>query len=264
MENIMSQVKEVKKFSKKFNIPLTYIVFLCSIFLSWKPKYITLIGASNWVPENVKEISLGIFDLIFSNFFKILGILSILLVIILILDKNNLFNNIFPAPIRKVNDTETSWNQYSAIKRLFSLLINLNTRFYVFYFFLNILFGRDEKVLPENFLVVQQPLFYLNLLLVLFYLLQALFKIRTPIEDNVLPAEELILYIEINTFKYSSKKRILILKKKSGKKEAFRLVKEDAKEESLGKVYVILDKSDSLSDIVYHFNALKEECTDES
>ncbi|MDN6852982.1 MAG: hypothetical protein L0L82_10385, partial [Tetragenococcus koreensis] len=90
--NIIKQVKEAKKFMENTaNFPLTYCLFLGTCFLLWKPKYISLIKISRWVPNSLQKIILELFTLIYSNIIWIVFLLISCILIIYLLSKYTSF-----------------------------------------------------------------------------------------------------------------------------------------------------------------------------
>lgn len=284
------------------NIPLTYLVFLVSCFLIWKPEYISLLNISSWVPENIKEIIFGISNLVYSNIILIMIVLIICMIGVSLLAKyTNIFEKILPKDVEYTNDTVVMWNEYSAIRRILSIITNLIMPLFVYYFTLNVLFNpynfienffkkstfqvENELInggyLTENTLSILNIFFGINVFYTVFLVLRALFEIRVSTNKSFLEANNLKLYIKVNSF--SEKNELdeefetIILKSKYGKRVEFLLVnvqlyKRYYKPIRYGKecqwivdkvppgekFFNILDRGENLPDIVYHFDILKE------
>lgn len=304
IKSVIEQVKEAKKLAEEtVNIPLTYVLFLVSCFLMWKPEYIELINVSKWVPNNIEKIILGILNLVYSHFISIsVSIYLCLLLVMFLSEKTRFFNKILPKDVEYTNNTTVIWSEYNAIKRLILIFIRMITQFWVYYFMINILFNpykfsENFFIIKENFqynnelvinnyltedtLAMMNILFIVNALCAVYFVLRALFEIRTTTNDFYLKSEDMNHFIKINSFiEIANTKEMYetsILKNRFRKKSEYLLVNvqlSERKLESFGykreqewvineipygkRVFEIINSADNLSDIIYHFEALKE------
>ncbi|PIC94687.1 hypothetical protein CSV69_15370 [Sporosarcina sp. P26b] len=295
MQNIISTYKEYVKFSNEnINIPIHYIIFLISMFLMYNPSYIDLINANSWVPSNIRDILLGVFDLIYSNIFLIYIVLMILFTSIYTLDKINIFNKILPNDEQFTDGTKVSWNQISALHRIIKCGIILITALWIYYFAINVLFNPGNYInnfFDENIYdfsetgyydnihsTFMQTLYYLNLVILICFIIRSLFQIKIPVSKYTLNNDHLSYYIEINFYSCTpsmgQEKRIVIMKDKYAKKSNYYLIEEHAKpynEPNINlikgtiapslkrpniKSYEVKNVSRDLNEIIYHFDQL--------
>ncbi|MCY1714629.1 hypothetical protein [Caproiciproducens galactitolivorans] len=294
--NTIQQVKEIKKYTDdRIRIPFAYIIFLVAVFIFLNPKYITLIGASNWVPSNIREIALTFASSLYSQIIIILLILGSIWLALTMLSRVSVFRKILPKDVDYTNNTTVSWNEYSAIAKISHAIKQLVTTWWIYCFSLNVLFGRycytnffDTNnglnnlgdILNSN-LKIMNCLFYLNILCAVYYILKALFEIRKPTRKVYLKYDDLSFYHFINSFeKANSLKEVyktIILKEKYSDKQKYLLihvqlsryglVKDKFTDELISQIepipeyqrtYEIMDSSENLSDIVYNFESLKD------
>ncbi|WP_193065149.1 hypothetical protein [Oceanobacillus oncorhynchi] len=303
MQNLINQVKEVRDFSQKIvNIPFSYIIFLAATLLLWKPKYIEIIDASRWVPDDIRFIILDLFNSIYSNLWAIQIGLLIVLIILIVLSEKHIFEFILPKDIFYKDDTVDSWNEFTAIGRLIRIMISLVTTCWIYYFAFNILFNEhnfaqnfllrdshkvnneliDTKYLTLPFLEMMNGIFWLNILFAIYFIVRAIFVLRMPSNKDFLRTNEVLWYPRLNSFQHKNSMGELfetsIYKRKSKKSSEFLLVKAQCskygyhsnginKDKFLNvkkipannRSYKIINHSESLSEITYHFDSLKNE-----
>lgn len=278
--NTIDQIKKVKKFVESTaNFPLTYCIFLGTCLLLWKPKFIFLINISSWFPTNIRVIILEVLSLVYSNIILIITTLICCIIIIYLLTTHTpLFNILLPKEKLCEDDITIFWSGYLAVNKLITILVNLVTNIFVYYFTINVLFNPynfinnffiNETAPEKNNLILEGYLtvgslsllnffFTINALITIFLLVRALFETSTITDKHSLSSNDLLLYTKVNSFLEKSDSEILILKKNYGKKAEFLLANKQIFN-SGKESYQILDNSDNLPDIVYHFDALKEE-----
>lgn len=250
IKNTVEQVKEVKKITDTtVRIPVTYLFFVTGCLLLMNPKFLSYINMSNWIPEDLEKLILGLFNVIYNNIITIYGTLfSMKLLLLLLSEYTPLFNKILPEEVVYMDDTSLSWNEYSAIRRITAMIIWLSTQLWVYYFIVNLLFNpynfvdnfiikgdyyRENNLISHNYLtgnnlIIMNILFYINVVYTVFLVLKSLFEIRAPLIKPVLTSKEFKYYIQINSFmekrSNGEKFETIILKKKFRKKEKFLLV----------------------------------------
>lgn len=123
-------------------------------------------------------------------------------------------------------------------------------------------------------------LFYLNLFITVFFIIRSLFEIRLPTTKYSIKSDEIDSYIPLNSFQYQNYSKetieIILLKTKFKKKTEFLLINvqltkrsfEDLNHENLYKdtveiddkkrIYKIMNYSNNLDEIIYHFDTLKK------
>jgi hypothetical protein len=199
---------------------------------------------------------------------------------------------ITPKPITYVDGTADEWNVYTGARKFFKLAFFLSTQGWIYYFFMNLLLNpefainfrqgwsifnsSDGQVQPwettyQNVPNIMFWLFGLNVLILLFWILRALFVIRTRTDDHFLDVKLMGSYLLLNSFEehyLDEKFEIQILKNKRMKKTKFLIIRmkiipnrvylkaEDFPKPE--KSYPILNKSENFEEVLYHFNALKE------
>ncbi|MBO0424077.1 hypothetical protein [Enterococcus plantarum] len=148
IKSVVEQVKEVKKLTEDtVNIPLTYLIFLSSCFLLWKPKYISLVNVFRWIPNNIREIILGLFNVLYSNIILVfIALFGAVVVITLLSEYTSILDKLLPDEVEYMDNTEVSWNQYSAIRRLVSIVFTLALPIFVYYFTTNVLLNQNNFV----------------------------------------------------------------------------------------------------------------------
>ena len=227
IKSLIDQINEVKKLTAdRMNIPLTYILFLLVCFLMWKPEYVSMINIFSWLPTNIGKIILTTSYLVYTNLIPILITLLILLfIIILITGYTPIFQKILPNEVEYTNDTTVCWNEYSAIRRLLSIIKNLASTFFVYYLSINVLanpynfvenffidgffqgdFFQSQNTLIESSylskytLVLMNLFFWLNIIYTIYLIIKALFEIKIPTDKYSLSSNDLILFTKINSF----------------------------------------------------------------
>lgn len=297
MGDIINHIKDVKKYSEgRLNIPFNYVVFLFTLLLVWQPDYIELIGAPRWVPASIKIILLDLANSIYSNYFLIfITSVGVLIILILLLDNTNIINKILPKDINLIDNTTISWNQYSAINRLIYIIKVLSTTWWIYYFFINTIFNENNYV--NNFfgftrlnnelivsgymsvceLTIMNVLLWINVLTTVYFVTRSLFEIKIPTKEYYIKSDNINYYIQLNSFQQKNsigdKIEILILKAKYRKEPRYLLisVKIAQLKENLNdiqtemssisipnRIYKVIDSSDNLDDITYHFESLKK------
>lgn len=296
---MLDEIKKLKNLANNtVNIPLHYMLFMVSVFLMWQTKYIELINMSHWVPRNIKGILVGLSKLVYSNLFTIAYVIvGISLLIYLLAQCTAFFQKVLPDDIRYSNSI-IIWNEYSAIRRMFKMILDLGTEYFTYYFAINVLFNVHHFVdnffsldytvnndliksgyLSEKTLTMIQMLFCINIICLIYYLVRALFVVRTEQTEQNIYGKEISSYIRINS---STKKNSLeeefetvILKKKYVQPPLFLLatvkISESVYEENrvddkeyrrinevtkLHRNYEILNKSNDISEIIYQFDNL--------
>ncbi|MBC1899090.1 hypothetical protein HCA68_15585 [Listeria booriae] len=251
IKGAIEQVKEIKKITADMiNIPLTYLLFLGACFLLWKPRYIELINVSGWMPNNIEEIILGIFNIVYGNIATILTILFICLLLLTLLDRYTpIFSFFHYFKVEYANNTTVVWNQYSAMRRLLAIIVSLITQFWIYYFTINVLFNPYDfagnfflnetppgenslilsKYLSGSALATMNLLYVLNMLCAIYFIFRAIFEIKFTTNKSFLKSDDLSLYIKINNFYVTNstneRLEMMILKREYRKKQEYLLVR---------------------------------------
>lgn len=250
MKSLIENIKEAKKLSEgAIKIPIHYLIFIFTLLLVWQPDYVNLIAASSWVPENIKKILLNIVNLIYHNIVPIILVLVIIFIVLSILTFfTNIFDKIFPKDVTYTDNTQVSWNEYSAMNKIIRFFVNIMTVFWIYYFLINILFNpnnyvenffKHESDLLENELIttgymtnndleLMKLLFWLNVIIAVFLVVRSLFEIRIPIDKYFIESDNIKFYIRLNSFQQKKsdgeESEVVILKDKYNNKPYFYLV----------------------------------------
>ena len=298
MKFVIEKMQEIKKYTDKtIKIPFSYLIFGVSVLLLCNTKYIAYIDANEWLPLNIRNVVLGIVNMVYGNIGTILIVLGALFVALTLIARyTNIFSVVLPRDIEYIDGTTTSWNEYSATRRILGIILRLMTTWWVYYFLISILFNEhsyaknffllpQSKATYENWgpinelietnyisfwnLKIMNGLFGLNVVIAIAWILRALFEIKINTEISYIDRGKLNRYIVINDFeKDSGENSVMLLKTKNLRTEKYFLVEGKAESsiryQSLNGgtsqkiVYNILDSSENLSDIRYHFDALRE------
>lgn len=291
-ELILKKVSDIKEYTDKhIKIPFIYILFLISIFLFFNTKFIDIINASEWVPSNIKDFLLSFVNLVYSQYDILIFLLLCIIIIVDILEKTNILQKILPKKVELINGTTVSWDVISAIKKLCSIGFQISTSGWIIYFFINVIFNEHNYV--RNFFALENNIsvdisyiskknsedmigfFILNIIILLYHISKSLFEIKITSNIYYIKKDRIDMYHIINSFNYENtlkeKFQIILIKEKYAKKPKFLLAKSqitrftyDENNNNLKDVncsYKIIDSSENLSDIIYQFDALKEQST---
>jgi len=294
MSTLIENIKQIKNYTDKhIKIPFPYILFIVDVFLLYNTRYIDLIGMANWLPNNIKNILLGVTNELYGKVFLIMSVLLIaVLILSLLASYTSVFRYILPKDVEYIDDTTVSWNEYSAIRKVSGIIIRLGTTWWIYYFSINIFLNqhfhvetffisKDVGEQLDNILVnssyisaknleFMNTLYYLNIVITIVWIVKALFEIRIPSDKYSIKFKDLSHYIEINSFKSTrNNNQIKILKTKYSKKEKYLIIEGDFESGSPfsnknsdnipmhKRAYKILNLSENLSDIIYHFESLQ-------
>lgn len=293
MKDILNNIKYIRKWSEDtINISIHYVIFIITLFLVWQPKYIQMLDVESWIPSKFQTIVLSLVNDLYNNSLKVIAILFILIVIIsLVTNYTSFFERILPGPINYVDGTVVKWNAYSTINRLGRIIISLLTTFWIYYFLINVLlnkYGFSENFfnvnvndLFQNELILQgymtakqlewmNGLFVLNVAILLYLVIRAFFQIRIPDFTSFINTHDLhSKYVILNKNESEDKAiEIMIVKELYIKKPKFYLISEEQKEynnlekkdflnRSKNPIYKVLNKSEDLEEIKYHFEYVK-------
>lgn len=298
MKEVLQNIKQIEKWSERtVNIPFHYILFLIALFLMWKPNYIVMLDVKGWLPDPLYKFTLNFVNEIYSHLILIIIVLFILTIVLICLSEyTSIFNKLLPKDKKFTDNTILSWNQYSFIRKVMKLMINLLSIFWIYYFLINITF---KDIYASNFFNYVKPhenelitsgyitelnlslmnmLFWLNIIVTIYLVIRALFQIRTPnhklhIEYGDFDGKLGNRYINLNMFvaKLDEKTtRIAILKDMHMRTPMFYLVKQQFYRDDFERMgvnsllnnkkhYKIINTSANLDEIIYHFEFLKEE-----
>lgn len=289
MVSVWNYYKELKSiFLKKIKIPFIYILFLVDCFMLWKPEYISLINASAWVPDNLQKVLLTFFNFIYNHFlYLIIPLIIIIIIIGTIFEYTNFFR-FLPKPVEMINGETKSWNPMSAIRKIIDFIFLLSTDYWIYWLTLNIFLNPHQfitnfmntdnatnqliknKFLTADTLSIHYLLFFVNTAIAIVYVSKFIFEIRVPTNIYSIQHKNLDMYIEIASFEKNGT-NTMILKPKYNKKVQYLLVHGDSRNYGISsKLHVgnkeipyskksskIINSSDNLSEIIYHFEYLK-------
>ena len=108
-----------------------------------------------------------------------------------------------------------------------------------------------NQFLTADTLSIHYLLFFVNTAIAIVYVSKFIFEIRVSTNIYSIPHKNLDMYIEIVSFEKNGT-NTMILKPKYNKKVQYLLVRGDSRKSS-----EIINSSDNLSEIIYHFEYLK-------
>lgn len=296
MQNILNSWSNLKKIAEeKARIPIAYVIFvlLNVLIYSKKGMIISNIVTSNHTVKTVLELFFDLLSIIYNNIYIVFAVtISIFLLILFLFEKTAIFN-ILPDDTEYVNGMVESWNPVSAANRLFNLILNLSTRYFIYYIVLIFIINSEYISLKNNLVILGDPqkdyllniLWSINYFILLYHIIRAAFVIKYKDDKRSLKLSN-FRYNEISKFNVSSKyetiqyiivkdtydlKQYYLLEGRTHKQELkeFNSFSSKNKRENhtywikeeiplTARSYQILDKSENLSDLVYYYNELKE------
>jgi|GEM_PF-6927395 len=296
LRDLIAGIKNVQNITlKRYNFPLTYVLFLGICVLLWRPKYIERIDVTKWLSDESVYLVLSVFNGVYSHLGSLLIFLSILwFIIVILIEKTSFFSIILPKQKEYRDDSTVMWNEYSALNRIGYIFIGLISYGFIYYLLVNVLFNPynfsknffnvfnsihsnpiiTSGYLSQTNLVLLNIVFIANVIRVIGLLTQVLFKTRNNSDYKSLQFYDEYFFTRINSFSEKNKNNELfetvILKKMYGAPKYFLVnvqltsnmsLKENhfpEKIEPSKRRYHILDQSENLSDIVYFFDCLQQ------
>lgn len=291
-------IEVYKNMLKRKNIPIHYIVFLIAIFLIWKQEYITKLDTRTWMPKPIQDIMYSLLNELYLNIVWLIVVLITLYSVTLVLIKYTpVFNRLTSKKIELTDNTVLTMNPYSFVSRLMKLVIHLLTTFWIYYFLINVIINKNNFI--DNFFNIKEPLqneliisgnttetnlilmnilFYLNLIMLLFWIYISLFQLKTPKKTLFIETKKIGMssscnkYVKLNMFKKEDGEvtEIAILKDRHSEIPVFYLVKLNTENEkprtkgenvvprNIDKNYEVINSSDNLNEIIYHYKSLKK------
>lgn len=290
LDSIIKNIKDIKKYTdERMKIPFMYIIFSITLFLFFNTDFIEMIDISSWFPNSIEKIILTFVNLLYSKYLIIIAILLIILIVIMFITEKDVFRKLLPKDISYTDSTTDSWNEYAAIRRVSSIIIDIYTNIWIIYFTINVLFNKynysknfflaannpliKNNYISENTLLIMNILLFLNIAVLIIFIIRSLFRINTQSNQFGIYEDDFYAYYQINDFIHKtssgSKYKTIILKDKYAKTSSYYLVTAQINRSTYNENnfklekyihnprYKIIDKSDSLNDIIYHFNTLK-------
>lgn len=291
MLSIWQTYKELQNLIKeKIKFPFIYTIFLIDGFMLWKPKYVSLIHANKWIPDNIQRIFLTFFNYIYSHFLWLFISLFIIILIIYIIFSKTSFFDFLPEDVETTDGKTLMWNPVSAISRLINIFFLLVREYWIYWLTLNVFLNPHQfttnflneditanplitsSYLTKSTLTITYVLFIVNMLITIVLILRSLFEIRVPTDRYFVLNNKLDMYMEIASFEkevHGVYTKTMILKPKYEKKALYLLVNGDSDRYKntlvLDKTEIpytkksskIINSSTNLSEIIYQFEELK-------
>ncbi|KGL39571.1 hypothetical protein BMT55_06755 [Listeria newyorkensis] len=287
MKDVFLYIKMIREYTDKtVNIPLTYVIFLIGIILFYCPEYNKLLNVSEWIPKKLQNIVLIPINYVYDNLVVILGALIVLFFVLSLVSYLPWWK-VTPKERDFADNTTESWNIYSGIRRLLSIIVLLITYYWVYYFFLNTIFLTSHyTAFLANPLIIESGdladyLFSLNLVFLFCYIVRSLFLLKSRTDINSIEHNKLRRYIILNSFeyrgeseeefeivllksKYLAKTEYLIAEAQKSRKEALFDPKWGERKYIISKLknseiyYKVLNQSRDLSEVIYHMDVLKD------
>lgn len=298
MKEVFSGVHNTIKWSEKnTNVPIHYILFLIILFFVWKPKYIIILGAENWLPIPLQRFMLSFVNEVYSNIFVIITVLVIFSIILFVLSEYTpILDKLLPDKERITDNEMLSWNQVSAINKIIKIIKDLLSTYWIYYFLINIILNKHNYVvnffkydtlsqnslITENYItefnfIFMNGIFWINVLVAIYFVVNALFQIKIPFYTSDIKGIEIDRYygrkyIMLNKFVTKGDERskeIAILKGRHEETPIFYLVIQRLQSDvsttrnlkinsNIDVTYKVINSSVNLDEIIYHFEFLKE------
>lgn len=273
-------VKEISASIKKLTtIPFYVLLFICSCFLIAVPEYSERFNTIIKLPGNVKDILLRLIAMVYSHYLLIVSSLLIISILIsFFLDKLYRYKFLWEDTINYKKDTVNVFNPYTALRRTKDFVQNITTKYFCYSLIFYLLFDQKNftkqffnlnsfpresnlsmgQYLSQDTMIVIYGLFIVNICVTGYSIFNAVFVLEVSMYGTSLTKEDLLRYIPLNTFR-SKDEEFTVLKSKYSEKVKFILVMKMLQStEVKNEAYIIIDISDNLSDIDYHFKAVKE------
>lgn len=297
MENVVDSWSKLKKVTEEYTrIPINYILFIVLNILIYldKGQLLSALVISNSVLKNIFVLLLEILSIFYDRILTIYIFVVIVMVLILLLFEKTPVFNLLPKDIEYVNGYTESWNPVSAVNRLFNLLINLSTSWYVVYVFILFIIKPGNFSIENSYVIIRKVseeslinfLWNINYLVLCLIVVRSLFVIKykdieshlkfSNLRYNVVSEfdssndNETIKYLIVkDTYNF---KQYYLLKCETHRRELkeIRDLSFNGQEETRTywekevipiskRNYKILDKSENLSDLTYYYEELKKQ-----
>ena len=297
MGNVVDSWSKLKKVTEEYTrIPINYILFIVLNVLIYldKDQLLSDLFISNSVLKNIFVLLLEILSIFYDRILTIYILVVIVMVLILFLFEKTPVFNLLPKDIEYVNGYTESWNPVSAVNRLFNLLINLSTSWYVVYVFILFIIKPGNFSIENNYVIIRKVseeslinfLWNINYLVLCLIVVRSLFVVKYKDIESHLKFSNL-RYNVVSEFDSSNDNetiKYLIVKDTYNFKQSYLLKCETHKRElkeirdtsfnsqeetrtywEKGEIpiskrnYKILDKSENLSDLTYYYEELKKQ-----
>ncbi|UXS67892.1 hypothetical protein MUA19_00205 [Staphylococcus chromogenes] len=250
---LIEKYKEFKKIiEERFSVPIHYVIF--GILLVIYYLHIPIDKLISFIDKETKFEILRLLSIIYNNLFLLIIIIFIIIIIIIVFFDKMKMNRFFPADTEYIDGTRASVSYIFAITRLIKIVILFFTNYWIYYFLALVLINDGDFIyLSESSIFFNQILMFINIIILIYYILRALFVMRTSNDELIFRINKIELeddYIILN-----EKNKYLIVKPKFRNSVIYYLLKiDDIYIDS--KVYKVINKSSNLDEIIYHFEYL--------
>ena len=297
MENVVDSWSKLKKVTEEYTrIPINYILFIVLNMLIYldKGQLLSDLVISNSVLKNIFVLLLEILSIFYDRILTIYIFVVIVMVLILLLFEKTPVFNLLPKDIEYVNGYTESWNPVSAVNRLFNLLINLSTSWYVVYVFILFIIKPGNFSIENSYVIIRKVseeslinfLWNINYLVLCLIVVRSLFVIKYKDIESHLKFSNLRYNVvsEFDSSNDNETTKYLIAKDTYNFKQYY-LLKCETHRRELKEIrdlsfngqeetrtywekevipiskrnYKILDKSENLSDLTYYYEELKKQ-----
>lgn len=270
VQDIINSYDKLKEYiDLNIKIPVIYTFFIIDILFIYFDfnisKYFT------WLPSEIEKFVLAVGTLIYNNYFLIFVGITVIILIINILGTS--FNFPQKNEVEFIDGTIESMNFMSAQRRLSNLIELLSTKVWILYTTFRLLVGKDLSFLMKfkpTEIKIDDFLYVLNVFILIFLIIRNLYKIKLPNDYNIIETAHLgTRYIILNQ-KTVDNADYMIVKDKYLKKKKYFLVSTDNNEQAFiymamkghsfkkrPKYYDVINRSEDISEIDYHFKNLR-------
>ncbi|MEJ6348462.1 hypothetical protein R4Y45_04370 [Holzapfeliella sp. He02] len=250
------------EFIKKVKLPVTYILFLVICFMMYYPEHSFSSVDSNTSTLKLINLLFAIFSIVYGNLWITLGTMITAEIAIYLLFRFDFFNReIFQNKSYTGDGLIEEWNAVSAKNRIGNIISKICLQYYVYYLLLyglkNNFYSLRDKVLSDYII---QFLFLINIVYFMYLIIKILFIIRIPSSQSY--SSTYAFESEYLIINKNSDSSVLLCKSKFT--NLYVLVDKEVKVHTpdngpinQSSTYKIIDSSNNLSDIVYHFDCKK-------